>query len=71
MIMKFFIENLQAVKLVMSIGIDVDISDTSGWTPLHWAGHWLELFAALCLLIKGFSVSGETCGGTCYVQSSA
>jgi ankyrin repeat protein len=21
----------------MSSGIDVDISDTNGWTPLHWA----------------------------------
>jgi serine/threonine-protein phosphatase 6 regulatory ankyrin repeat subunit B len=29
--------SVQAVKLVISSGIDINISDTNGWTPLHWA----------------------------------
>jgi ankyrin repeat protein len=29
--------SVQAVRLVISSGIDVNISDTNGWTPLHWA----------------------------------
>jgi ankyrin repeat protein len=45
--------DVTAAQTLLKKGVDVNLSDVDGMTPLHWAAHWDELELAKQLLAAG------------------
>ena len=54
-------------SILLQAGVDIDVRDYDGWTPLHAAAHWGQEEACRILVenycamdIKNVAVSGKT-----------
>ncbi len=58
-----FSENFDCVKMLVSQGIDINVSDLGGWTPLHEAAYNGTIEMLTLLLSHGADINAQDCWG--------